>query len=83
MLEDHIRMRMPELDIRSTHLRPCVTTYTPIDMPIIDLLSGRVAVAVGGNGKGAKNSDELGRLGAEAVLGTVAPELALAASLVG
>ncbi|WP_224824850.1 FAD-binding oxidoreductase [Cognatishimia sp. MH4019] len=82
MLTDHIRARMPELEIRSTHIRPCVTTYTPTDLPIIDLLSGRVAVAVGGNGKGAKNSDELGRLGAEAVLGDVRPDLALAASMV-
>ncbi len=82
MLTDHIRTRMLGLDIRSTHIRPCVTTYTPTDLPIIDLLSERVAVAVGGNGKGAKNSDELGRLGGEAVLGKVAPELALAASLV-
>ena len=81
MLTDHIRARMPELEIKSTHIRPCVTTYTPSDHPIIDLLSDRVAVAVGGNGKGAKNSDELGRLGGEAVLGRVAPDLALAASV--
>lgn len=82
MLTDHIRTRMPGLAIRSAHIRPCVTTFTPTHHPIIDLLSGRVAVAVGGNGKGAKNSDELGRLGGEAVLGTVDPALALNASLV-
>ena len=81
-LTDHIRARMPGLVIKSVHVKPCVTTYTPTRHPIIDLLSDRVAVAVGGNGKGAKNSDELGRLAGEAVLGSVNPLLALKASLV-
>lgn len=81
MLTDQIRQRMPGLRIRSTHVKPCVTTYTPTDHPIIDRLSARVSVAVGGNGKGAKNSDELGRLGGQAVLGNVDPQLALSASL--
>jgi sarcosine oxidase len=33
------------------------------------MVSERLAVCVGGNGKGAKSSDEIGRLGAVAVSG--------------
>ena len=31
--------------------------------PYIGMLSSRIGVAVGGNGMGAKSSDEIGRLG--------------------
>ncbi|MEL7213469.1 MAG: FAD-dependent oxidoreductase [Pseudomonadota bacterium] len=81
MLTAHIHDRMPGLEVLSTHIKPCVTTYTLTHHPIIDQLGDRIAVAVGGNGRGAKNSDELGRLGGRAVLGDVNPALSLAASL--
>jgi sarcosine oxidase len=43
----------------------CAYTCTPTGKPFIDWLEpGRVAVAVGGNGKAAKSSDEIGRLAA-------------------
>ena len=35
--------------------------------PYIDMASERIGIVVGGNGKGAKSSDEIGRLGAEMV----------------
>ncbi|MBD3679802.1 MAG: FAD-dependent oxidoreductase [Rhodobacteraceae bacterium] len=79
MLTAQIRDRIPGLAIRSIHVKPCVTTYTPSNHPIIDRLGPRVSVAVGGCGRGAKCSDELGRLGAEAALGRCDPDLALGA----
>ena len=68
-LEELIRDRIPDLHAEDRTLKPCVTSYTTDGMPDIRRLSERVAIAVGGNGKGAKNSDELGRLGANALLG--------------
>ncbi len=66
-LTELIREIMPGLDIRSTRTDACVTVFSPSDRPIIERLSDRVAVATAGCGRGAKCSDELGRLGAEAV----------------
>ncbi|WP_371038160.1 FAD-dependent oxidoreductase [Rhodosalinus sp. FB01] len=75
-LEAMIRKRMPGLAIRRTVTDACVTTYTPADRPAIGRLSDRVAVAVAGCGRGAKCSDELGRLGGLAVLGAALPDWA-------
>jgi len=69
-LEAQIRLKIPGLEILERVIKPCVTTYTPDNHPDIRALSGRVAVAAGGCGRAAKNSDELGRLGAEVLLGT-------------
>ena len=60
---------LPTMAIRSTSTVPCVYTGTPSGYPTIDRLDERVAVAIGGNGSGAKCSDELGRLGAALVAG--------------
>ncbi|MEM8590999.1 MAG: FAD-dependent oxidoreductase [Pseudomonadota bacterium] len=60
---------VPEVAVTSAHVKPCVTTYTPDLMPAIGRLSERVCVATAGCGRGAKCSDELGRLGAMALLG--------------
>ena len=53
-----------------THWRTdtCAVTQTESGLPIIDLVhDDRVVVAVGGCGKGAKGSDEWGRIGAELI----------------
>ena len=48
----------------------CIITYTTHRNPYIDeLLPGRLYVAVGGNGNGAKVSDGIGRLAADLVRG--------------
>ncbi|MEM1235367.1 MAG: FAD-binding oxidoreductase [Pseudomonadota bacterium] len=60
---------LPGIDVVSEHMKPCVTTLLPDDLPAIGVLSERIAVATAGNGRGAKCSDELGRLGAKALLG--------------
>ncbi|MDH3740499.1 MAG: FAD-binding oxidoreductase [Hyphomicrobiales bacterium] len=47
----------------------CATTYTPNNFPIIDYVDdGRILMAAGGCGKGAKGSDEWGRIAARTVL---------------
>lgn len=76
-LEAMIRDRMPDLQIASRAQAACVTTYTAENIPRIARMSDRVCVAVGGCGRGAKCSDELGRLGAEVTLGRDLPDWAL------
>ncbi|MEM6306196.1 MAG: FAD-dependent oxidoreductase, partial [Pseudomonadota bacterium] len=52
------------------HTDTCAVTKTASGLPIIDFAGDdRVAVAVGGNGKGAKGSDEWGRIAADLVAG--------------
>jgi sarcosine oxidase len=63
-LEAQLRERMPGLAIRSVSHMACVTTFTPEDEARIERMSDRVGVATAGCGRGAKCSDELGRLGA-------------------
>lgn len=64
MLVQMTRQRIPDLAIHSHHTIPCVTTYTDQNLPLIRPLSDHIYTAIGGNGRGAKNSDELGRLAA-------------------
>lgn len=70
-IEGIIRAKIPDLKAEDRVIKPCVTSYTKDGMPDIRRLSERLSIAVGGNGKGAKNSDELGRLGAEMLLGAL------------
>jgi glycine/D-amino acid oxidase-like deaminating enzyme len=47
----------------------CAVTATASGYPYIDLFAeGRICVAIGGNGKAAKSSDEIGRLAADLLL---------------
>jgi sarcosine oxidase len=70
-LEQMVRALMPTLDIKSVSMEACVTSWTQDRLPEIRSLSDRVAVCTGGNGAGAKCSDELGRRGAELVSETL------------
>jgi sarcosine oxidase len=54
----------PSLDILSTQFKPCLITDTASHYPYIDMLDDRIGIVVGGNGKSAKSSDEIGRLAA-------------------
>lgn len=74
-LEASLRRLMPDLAIKTVTMDACVTTFTPSGFPVIDWLSPRVATASGGNGAGAKCSDELGRLGAALCSGNNDPLL--------
>ncbi|KAF8795754.1 Monomeric sarcosine oxidase like protein [Argiope bruennichi] len=55
---------IPGLNFNSLSRRTCVTCNTPSGLPYIDRVSPTVTVAVAGNGKGAKFSDEVGRIAA-------------------
>jgi sarcosine oxidase len=67
---------MPGLRVLDTRTEACVVTFTRDDRPLVDRLSPRVTVATAGCARGAKASDELGRLAAEEVAGRGWPELA-------
>ena len=60
---------IPELAGAPIRTDTCVVTATASGHPYIDLIAeGRLCIAVGGNGKAAKSSDEIGRLAAELLL---------------
>ena len=60
---------IPDVAGAPIHTDTCVVTATASGHPYVDLLAeGRVCVAVGGNGKAAKSSDEIGRLAAGLLL---------------
>jgi glycine/D-amino acid oxidase-like deaminating enzyme len=65
---------MPDLKFQSITSGSCVTSLTPNGKPLIYPQSERITALTGGNGAGAKSSDELGRLGALAVTGKLAEE---------
>lgn len=58
-------------DVDAIHTDTCVTSYSPHGLPMIDWVDDdkRIAVAVAGNGKGAKSSDDWGYAGALLVSG--------------
>ena len=60
---------IPDVAGAPVHTDTCVVTMTVSGYPYVDLLAeGRICVAVGGNGKAAKSSDEIGRLAAGLLL---------------
>ncbi len=69
---DHLTRRMmslmPDLQVKSTFAKPCVTSFSKNGYPMIGwTASPHIAVATAGCGAAAKSSDEIGRLGAELV----------------
>ncbi len=67
ILERGLREVWPSLDVVSTHFKPCLITDTASHYPYIDMVNDRIGMVVGGNGKAAKSSDEIGRLAAEMI----------------
>jgi len=63
-----LQSMLPERTITWHTHKPCVVTYPETGLPILDFVSDRVAVAVGGCGAAAKSSDEIGRLAGELVV---------------
>ncbi len=64
----------PAVSFRSIRTHRCIICYTPSGYPIIDRLSDRLFVAIGGNGSGAKGSDTVGWLAALTVRESPWPE---------
>lgn len=81
MLEHRLRQRIPGLRLASRHVQACVTSFTPQNIPALARLGPRLSVAVGGCGRAAKCSDEIGRLGAELALGRSLPDWAMQAAV--
>ncbi|MEM7472716.1 MAG: FAD-dependent oxidoreductase [Pseudomonadota bacterium] len=67
-LEEMTRALMPTLAIKSVKMDACVTSWTPDRLPEIRRASQHLVICTGGNGAGAKCSDELGRRGAALVM---------------
>ncbi len=68
-LMDIIKDLMPDLRMTKVSSGACVTAFTPNGKPIIAHQSECIIALTGGNGAGAKCSDELGRLGARLAFG--------------
>lgn len=60
---------IPALEDAPVHTETCAYTITASGYPYIGMLNERIGVVVGGNGRGAKSSDEIGHLAAAALLG--------------
>lgn len=75
LLETQILDRIHELAFEERRMVPCMTTFGDTGLPCIGPVSERVTVAFCCYGKSAKCSDELGRLGAMALLGEIRAEL--------
>ena len=58
---------IPEMKGRRGILKPCISTHTPSGYPMIDQVEGRIFVAIGGCGHGARAADEIGRMAASLV----------------
>lgn len=58
---------LPDLDVMSWHMKPCLITDTQSGLPYVDELEEDLFVALGGNGHAAKSSDALGALAANLV----------------
>lgn len=64
-------MLPPLARCRHWHTDACAVSWTATGLPYIDhVLDDRIAVAVGGNGKGAKSADDWGWLAARLVMGS-------------
>jgi glycine/D-amino acid oxidase-like deaminating enzyme len=67
--EAEFRALMPGVAVKAIYRDACVVSYSANKLPLLKQLSERVSVACGGCGKGAKNSDELGRIAGQILLG--------------
>lgn len=66
------RRLFPGLQIQRSEGKKCIVTYTPKTLPMIGEVADSLFVVTGGNGMGAKASDAIGELAAQAVCGDLA-----------
>lgn len=76
-LRDILARLIPDFRPLSLHNQACAVTFTSRDLPLIDRVSARITVATAGCARGAKASDELGRLAFAAVFGQIDPDCRL------
>ena len=67
-LKEILHTVFPDIKPLSYHCDACVTCTTPTRLPYIDMVRPKLGVLLGGNGYGAKASDQLGKLGADMIL---------------
>ncbi len=71
-VRDHLHAEIlkliPDFQAQSVSMAACVTSWTKDRLPELGPVSEKVTVATGGNGAGAKCSDEIGRMAARLVL---------------
>lgn len=63
-LQRALREVYPSLDVLGTEFKPCLITDTASHYPYIDMVDDYIGLVVGGNGKSAKSSNEIGRMAA-------------------
>jgi len=69
-LESALFTLIPTLQAESISTKPCAITMTATGEPLLRAVDpGKIAIAAGGCGAAAKSSNEIGRLGAELLLG--------------
>jgi sarcosine oxidase len=62
-LRELVTSLLPGIRVSSWHTRRCGDAHTAHAMPYIDVLEpGRLIIALGGNGRGARHADAVGRL---------------------
>jgi len=62
-LRELVTLLLPGIRVSSWHTRRCGDAHTAHAMPYIDVLEpGRLIVALGGNGRGARHADAVGQL---------------------
>ncbi|MEM9466782.1 MAG: FAD-dependent oxidoreductase [Actinomycetota bacterium] len=69
ILQPALRALWPEIEFVSFRTKPCIVTYTPDHIPLIEEVAPGLVVATAGNGSGAKGADAWGAAAAELVLG--------------
>eukprot|EP00057_Strongylocentrotus_purpuratus_P004019 XP_003727844.1 PREDICTED: uncharacterized protein LOC100891645 [Strongylocentrotus purpuratus] len=64
---DMLKFFLPDLDPISVRTARCATSHPPTKMLYCDMVTTRLGVVMGLSGKGAKSSDEIGRMGAKMI----------------
>ena len=68
ILQPALQALWPDVEFVSFRTKPCIVTYTPDHMPLIDEIAPGLVVATAGNGAGAKGADAWGAEAAQLVL---------------
>ena len=68
LLQPALEALWPDVEFISFRTRPCIVTYTPDHMPLIDEVAPGLVVATAGNGAGAKGADAWGAAAAALAL---------------
>lgn len=68
LLKERVTTLIPSLDRTEFRSKPCLLTYTWSGYPFVDEIQSNCWAALGGCGKSAKSSDQIGRMAAQLIL---------------